>query len=218
MLFLSLLHLAQAGENISFGPNLSPILGTAVYRVSDKTDNPLDNDIYRAIRVGGAVGFTYALRQRGIARLLPNISGRTRVLYSRTILSEMVLTDTRLGSFFASSWGPLRFETGFDGIRTENQLPDGYAQNPYFSIATPVKASFDIKVLQIQAVATPLFFTDKDRLSADYSDLGLPGIGDEMEYGIMARLGGGMFGVGFQYTTRLTAYGTDSTIGVGVGL
>ena len=218
MLFLSLLQVAQAGDNVSFYPIVNPIIGTALYRVADKTENPVDNNIYRALRVGGAVGLGYSLRQRGFTKLLPNLSGRTRVLYSRTVFSEADLTDTRLGTFVGSSWGPLRLETGIDGIKTENKLPDGYAQPSYLSIATPLKAVFDIKVLQVQAVAAPLFFLDRERRSTDYNELGLPGIGDEMEYGIMARMGLGMFGVGFQYSTRLTSYGTDTTVGVGVGL
>ena len=57
-----------------------------------------------------------------------------------------------------------------------------------------------------------------ERESVDYSQKTLPGFGNEMEYGLSGRVGLGPVGIGLSYSTRVTAYGNDTTIGVGIGL
>jgi hypothetical protein len=39
-----------------------------------------------------------------------------------------------------------------------------------------------------------------------------------MEYGLSGRVGLGPIGIGLSYSTRITAYGNDTTVGVGIGL
>ena len=218
MIFVLLSQIANAGENNKVRPLINPIIGTYSYRVSDNTDSYFDNDVYRGLRVGGAVGVKYKSKQKGLAKVLPNMTGRTRVLYTQTVASEAQITDMRLGTFIGPKWGPAKIEIGVDGIRTTNALPDGYAQEPYMAVATPLNAIFDIKVVKVQAMVSPQFFLGGTRNSVDFSQKTLPGFGDEMEYGISGRVGLGPIGIGLSYSTRVTSFGNDTTIGVGIGL
>ena len=70
----------------------------------------------------------------------------------------------------------------------------------------------------MQALISPQFFLGGERESTDYTNKLLPGFGDEMEYGISGRVGLGPVGIGLSYSTRVTAYGNDTTVGVGIGL
>ena len=221
MIFVLLSQIANAGENNKVRPLINPIIGTYSYRVSDNTDNYFDNDVYRGLRVGGAVGVKYKSKQKGLAKVLPNMTGRTRVLYTQTIASEAQITDMRLGTFIGPKWGPAKIEIGVDGIRTENVFPSAdnqIVQDPYMAVATPLNAIFDIKVVKIQAMVSPQFFLGGSRDSVDYTQKTLPGFGDEMEYGLSGRVGLGPIGIGLSYSTRVTSYGNDTTIGVGIGL
>jgi hypothetical protein len=218
MIFILLSQLANAGENNKVRPLINPIIGTYSYRVSDNTDNFLDNASFKGFRVGGAVGVKYKSKQKGLAKVLPNVTGRTRVLYTTTVASDATITDYRIGTFIGPKWGPVKVEIGVDGIRTENQLPEGYAQDPYRAVATPLNAIFDIKLVKVQAMVSPQFFLGGERDSVDFSQKMLPGFGNEMEYGISGRVGLGPVGIGLSYSTRVTAYGNDTTVGVGIGL
>lgn len=218
MIFLLLSQIASAGENNKVRPLINPIIGTYSYRVADNTDNYFDNESFRGLRVGGAAGVKYKSKQKGLARVLPNATGRTRVLYTTTLASDATITDMRLGTFIGPKWGPVKIEVGGDFIRTDNQLPNGYAQDPYMAVATPLNAIFDIKIVKVQALISPQFFLGGERESTDYTNKLLPGFGDEMEYGISGRVGLGPIGIGLSYSTRVTAYGNDTTVGVGIGL
>ena len=103
---LLLSQIASAGENNKVRPLINPIIGTYSYRVADNTDNYLDNESFRGLRVGGAAGVKYKSKQKGLARVLPNATGRTRVLYTTTLASDATITDMRLGTLLVPNGDP----------------------------------------------------------------------------------------------------------------
>ena len=221
MLFsILLMSLAQAGEDMKVRPLIVPMFGSFSYRVDDQYLSDDQQGTYRGMRVGGAAGVKYKTKQKGLARALPNVEGRTRVLGTYTLGSEAVITDVHVGTFIGPKWGPLRLEVGADGIWTQNEisvLPDK-AQDSYLSFAIPARAVFDIKLAKLELSAAPMYFVGGDRNKVDWSTKAINGIGHEMQYGISARAGLGPIGIGVSYGFRVTDYGTDGTIGVGVGL
>ena len=85
-------------------------------------------------------------------------------------------------------------------------------------MAIPARAVFDIKVAKLEFSAAPMYFLGGERKQVDWSTKAISGIGHEMQYGISARAGVGPIGIGLSYGFRTTEYGTDGTIGIGVGL
>ncbi|MBM76665.1 MAG: hypothetical protein CMK59_14760 [Proteobacteria bacterium] len=221
MLFsILLMSQANAGEDMKVRPLFVPMFGSFSYRVSDEYSADTSQATYRGMRVGAAAGVKYKSKQKGLARALPNLMGKTRVLGTYTLGSEAVITDVHVGTFIGPKFGPLKLEIGADGIWTQTQISGlpTKATDPYMSFAIPARAIFDIKVAKLELSAAPMYFLGGERAKVDWTNQAVKGIGHEMQYGISARAGLGPIGVGLSYGFRVTEYGTDGLIGIGVGL
>jgi len=114
-------------------------------------------------------------------------------------------------------WGPVRFEFGADYLWTDYTIPNGYT-GTYSSVMTPARAVLDIKIAKLDIAAGPIFFMGTDRKSVKWTDKNVELFGDEFFYGLSAVVGLGPIGVGLSYQSRITNYGNDNTVGVGVGI
>jgi hypothetical protein len=204
----------DSGPGWKVRPLIKPMVGTATYRIEG-------GEAVRGFRVGGQAGVRYTKKQKGAKKILPNLVGRTRVMYTTTLMSDAPITNINAGTFIGPQWGPLKMEVGADVLNTQ-YTGAGFGAD-YTALSTPASIGLKLKIpfvvgASLNLAAAPIFHMGDGRESVDWEAKDLPFFGDEFFYGAAAGIKVGPVGVGFSYQSRITAYGNDNTIGVGVGI
>ena len=107
MIFL-VSQIANAGENNKVRPLINPIIGSYSYR-TDNTDIILTMMFQRA-SCWWSCWSKIQIQTKGLAKVLPNMTGRTRVLYTQTVASEVNYWHMRFGTFGPVS-GPQKLKS-----------------------------------------------------------------------------------------------------------
>ena len=204
-LFLALSQSVQAKEGVKVRPHVKPIISGQSFIV--------DGDRYSGLNVGGALGVRYAQKTRGL-----KLTGVTRAQYIKTVsLADTTGEDIRLGTSIGPWWRIAGMQLGVDGVRNSYSnaavtIPEAYGVSP------TVSALVDLRIASLSAVAGPTYYFGDVREPVNWSTADFPGFGDEFYYKVRAGFDLLLVNIGFTYSNRYTAYGTEQIVGVGVGL
>ena len=204
-LLIALSQSAQAKDGVKVRPHVKPIISGQSFIV--------DGDRYSGLNVGGALGVRYAQKTSGL-----KLTGLTRVQYIKTVsLTDTTGEDIRIGTSIGPWWRIAGLQVGVDGVRNSYSnaavtMPEAYGVVP------TVSALVDLRIASLSAVAGPTYYFGDVREPVNWATADFPGFGDEFYYKVRAGFDLLLVNIGFTYSNRYTAYGTEQIVGVGVGL
>ena len=191
---------AQAGWDT--GLILTPIVS---YNNMATTEQAFDS-----ARLGGVLGMHYKHDS------LVGLHGRTRGVYQQNFFSQANFREIKVGSYIGPKLGPIYLEFGADYMINEYDIAGVYT-GAFSSLATPVRAKFDVGMAHAEVAAGPIFFMDSISGEERQSIKTPFGFGDEFFVMAAANIDIkpliSLASVGVSASRRFTAYGDDTVIG-----
>jgi hypothetical protein len=122
----------------------------------------------------------------------------------------------RLGAFVGPSAGPARLRVGPDFFINQYVLA-GLDTDPFSGIGLPLTLSLSGKGAGIYGGVEPAWYTSGGWPAVDWSNEDIFGFGDEFAYKVGGNISTSSFGLGLGYTHRITSFGVQRGVSVGIG-
>ncbi len=123
---------------------------------------------------------------------------------------------TRLGVFAGPRYAPLSLDVGPDFFYA-NYLVSGIDSAPFSGVGLPATATFAVKGLGLYAGVEPAWYVSGNWPSVDWDSEEMFGFGDEFTYLVGGSVATGGLALGLGYSYRITGYGVQRGISIGLG-
>lgn len=164
------------------------------------------------VTVGASAGVRYAQ----VGAPPPSWSGQTRVRGLYGTGNGVDSLDARVGSFIGPRWKQLGLQFGPDLFWNRLTTSAGESLAPSVGLEFPVTATARIsKELSLSAGVSPAWLADESR-SVDWSQVAVPGFGDEFSYMAGVNLNLNPLHLSVNYIYKIVATGAQQNVGVGV--
>jgi len=146
----------------------------------------------------------------------PLWGGMTRVHGAYGTGGDTTSLDARVGTFFGPHWKTFALQFGPDLFWNKAESSDGRGLEPSVGVDFPLMANVKLsKELMLLGGVCPAWLANPDR-KVDWSQVDVPGFGDEFAYMAGINLKINQFAINASYNYRIVATGVQHSVGLGV--